>query len=240
MLRRISALLLVLLFAASAALAERYDEPVLKNPRDRYEAYMEKTDGSDALVMMMLDAMNDEAALVEENGPLTASMRHMDANGEVMDSDYVTLMNCEYGRILVISSGFTSYDAHVYIIGEEALMEDGGIFETMESGTNTEELEVLWGCYVYPFADFKMMHGMRQDENGYSYMLLRDAAGDLYEHVLGEGMKILEIRQYTPDENGDMVYKMRVTFSHDSDWEVPEEVLARMAENVKDSSKKNK
>ena len=240
MLKKVSVLLFVLLLAAGTALAEGYDEPAMKNPRDRYEAYMEETDGSETLVLMMLDAMNDESALIRENGPLRVNWNYMDVSGEIDEEFYVTLIEGEYGHIAMYSTRFDGYDIHEYIIGEERMVDVGGAFKTRESGISREEWEWMWESYIFPYADFEMMHGMRQDENGYSYMLLRDAAGDLYEHVLGKDMRILEIRQYSPDENGDMVYKMRVTFSHIDDWEIPDTVIDRMVENAKESGTGNK
>lgn len=71
---------------------------------------------------------------------------------------------------------------------------------------------------------------MRQDENGYSYFFIRSDEPYSFEFVVGEGMRILQLRVYTEDEDGVLKLHQCADYDVGPAWEIPQAVLDAMGE----------
>lgn len=220
------AMLLMLCLIFGMALAE-VDEPALKNPKDRYDIYFDQTDGSEELVFLMVDGVNDEAADVEAHGSLVMKHRFLVA-GMPMIKTNIILQNSEFGPMIVadVGDGNVMYslrnDAYIAIPGEPA---------AKAQGYSPEEFDWYWESFHFPYGRLEMLNGMRTDEAGNSYMLIKSDETMSFEFAMDGTMRIQQLRVYDHIGEGEMMLSLLVDYSVAPAVEIPEDVLALMHED---------
>lgn len=229
--RKLIALLIVALLICGAAVAEP-DAPAMKNPEERYEAYMEQTDGSEYAVFVMLDSANDEAADVAEHGAVNAHHRFLDENGETTQEVTISVQDSEFGHMVVSTVGEGLLSSRVYTLGARNYLTFMGVLgDRFEEGTQ-EDFDWYWESYHFPYGSLDTLNGMRQDENGYTYFLIKSDDTMSFEFAVGEGMRIEQLRSYTRDANGDLALDLIVDYSVGAALPVPEAVQAAIREDL--------
>lgn len=216
------ALFLSLVLLCASAFAEGPDDPTLKNPRERYEMYVDKTDGSEDLIYGVLDAINDEAEAVAEHGSLTVRQSYIDETGMEIGTFETTLLDSEYGRMMrIFQSGLAIYvwGTHYYATFLNFVVDSGEMF-------TQEEFDWQWESYHFPFGSLEVLHGVRQDDAGYSYFLVKSNDGYTFEFVVGENMSIEQIRLYRENEQGEICLDMIVRYEYGTHKDIPATVLA--------------
>ncbi len=216
------------MLVCGTALAENWDAPALKNPKERYEIYFEETDGSENQLFGLLDAMNDEAETVAKHGCLKVIISNVDAQGEKQSSIYTYVQDSEFGHMIVYSYTPSTAFGATYAVGPRNYPVMFGVLgDPFENGAQ-EDFDWYWGSYHFPFGRLELMHGVRQDENGYSYFLIKSDDRMTFEFVAGEDLEIVEIRAYEPDQDGTLALTTLVNFEDCAAVEVPENVRAAM------------
>ena len=75
------------------------------------------------------------------------------------------------------------------------------------------------------------MHGLRQDEAGNSYMLVKSDETMTFEFAMGSDMRIEQLRVYDHLSEDEMVLSLVVDYSVGPAIEIREDVLALMRED---------
>ena len=225
-------LLACVLMLCGTAFAEGFDEPLLKNPIERYENPMGETDGSEVTLYMLLDSMNDEAALVEEYGALTVTMTFVDETGAPVQQVDNVFQNSPFGKMQIMRSGKGLFAQEVYMV-------DGHSFamflkQPSYSGQlqTSEEFDAYWESYLFPFGPLDALLGLRQDEAGNAYFLIRSDDVTVFEFATGVNTKIHELRMYSVTEDGETVLSALITNSVGEAEPIPEKVAALIAETL--------
>lgn len=231
--KKLIVILLVFVFAFCSALAEGLDEPALKNPQERYEMYTEETDGSETVLYIMLDAQNDEAADVEEYGCLRSINTFVGPDGREGMSTYTLLQNSEFGRVMINSITPEPLFGATYSIGMHNYTSMFGSAERIEDVfySTEEEFNWYWEAFHFPYGSLEVLNGVRQDENGNTYFLVKSNDGISFEFATGESMSVDEIRVYQKNENGDLALISLVHFETCDAVQIPESVLELMRED---------
>lgn len=228
--KKLLALLLVLL-VSGCALAE-IEAPALVNPH-LAEGYVitEFNDEQNEISYLTLDGCNDELAIIEEYGSLTAVSEFIQ-DGEVTRTERSTMIPSPYGRMLIMQAQPNGMDMEIYAAGDVSVVCINGIWTHTENGFSTEDIDYMWENYRFPFCPFLSFLGMRETPGGMLHMLALSSEGRIYEYVtsgLTAGMEILEIRRYSLDEDENYVYDLRVTFEFGK-AEIPDEALRMLGE----------
>lgn len=228
--KKLFAALLGAMLLFNIALAEEWDSPALRNPKERYEYYFDETDGSEQLLFAMLDVVNDEESTVAEYGALKVVVSNVDASGRKQSSTYTYVQECEFGPMLVNAATPEPSLGAVYTVGtHNYLMFLGKLTESYETGTK-EDFDWYWSSFHFPFGSLELLHCMRQDEAGYSYFLVKSDDSMSFEFVTDGSMEIMEIRTYEA-EDGELVLKNIVNFEPCAAVEIPEDALEAMAKD---------
>lgn len=235
--KRLLAALTVLALAAMPALglAEGtatgdFEAPAPLNPQERYEEPVEETEGNDQLLFMTLDARNDEAADIEEYGALyiTEHPVQNEVSG-VMASVEMSIQDCPYGRVICSAMQLQGIDATLYSIGERTFIYANG--EVLRRTIYTQEqYDFFCQSYHFPYGGLESVKGVRQDENGYLYFLIKNGEGRDFEFVTDADMRILQLRIYESNGDGDMALASYIDYGVGPAWEIPQPVLDAMGE----------
>ena len=206
------------------------DSPALKDPGARYEYYTEETDGSEYMMFAMLDAVNDEAADITEYGALFITENQL-LNDEGVPAVKIgmTLQDSPYGTVLISNMRFLWIDESTYSIGTHTWTYDGSRAEEAE-GFEQELFDYYTESYHFPYGSLEAMNGVRQDENGYTYYLIRSSEEMSFEFVVGEGMRIVQLRVYTRNEDGELALTSYADYATGPAVEIPQPVLDAMGE----------
>ena len=209
--RRWMALLMLLIMCVPAC-AEGLDTPALTNPGERYEMYFEQTDGSEMSLFMLMDMQNDEKAIVEEYGALQIDMNFVDETGAITDVISNIIQMSEYGPLQIIRYGSGIFAMEMYCIEDKTYNYCMARASREDGVYTTEEFAYNWESLKFPYGTLDMLHGVRQDEAGNTYVLIR--SDDLYtfEFAAGENMDIKEIRVYMKDADGTLVLWSTTTY----------------------------
>ena len=235
----LSALLMLLGCAAaeeSAAATTRpgLTEPPLRNPQDYYEVYFEQTDGSEDMVFMLLDSMNDEADMVEEHGSVTLVHRFVDENGECTFEFCITLLKCEYGNVMYTWSDDPEM-SDAYISPYVAVtVKNGEVTDVSKNIDLTNNLDDYWGSFVFPYVTPQTLNGVRQDDDGNTCYLVTNTAGGRCEYVTGENMDLKETRLYEKEDD-DWILSTVINPRYD-DLSLPDVVLAEIAKAAQEEN----
>lgn len=205
-----------------------FDEPALVNPRERYETWFDKTDGSDYAVFAMLDAMNDEAADIEKYGALYVTEHPMlDDQGRPTLTTELALQDGPYGKMICTQTQILWMKALTYTVGEDMFIYDGDTVERTD-GDDQEQFDYYCESYHFPYGPLDALNGIRQDENGYNYFFIRSDENRSFEFVTGEGLRILQLRVYEKNGDGDLALTSYADYDVGPAWEIPQPVLDAM------------
>ena len=202
-----------------------FDEPALSGPEARYTDYfMDETDGSEEMVFMLLDSMNDEAEDMRDGALLITENWYVGEDGAPGMQVRYWLQQSPFGAMMISRLKMSWADDTVYFCGTNAFMYDGETLESVE-GFSAEDMEFYTTSYHFPYGRLEMMQGVRQDENGYTYFFVKSDDSTSFEFVIGEGMRIQQLRVYTRDEEGVLKLNNYVDYGTGPALEVPQAVL---------------
>ena len=216
------------LICFSGALAEEPDGPALKNPQERYEIYMDATDGSESLVFALLDASNDEAQDIEAHGALKICTRYVDSEGETIATLYQSLQNSEFGRLIISSmSGRKPVLSGIYQLeGRDYQFENGALVDVEETGA--DGFDFYWTSSHFPYGSLELLNGVRQDESGRSYFLVKSSEDRSFEFVADDSLRIEELRIYER-QGEDLVLTSVCEYSTGSALAIPSTIRAALS-----------
>jgi len=206
------------------------DEPALKNPEERYETFFEKTDGSDYLIFVALDNMNDEADDIAEHGALYITENQF-LNGEGKPTAHIdiSLQSTPYGTVIIASTKFLWMEFTSYSIGTHTWSYDGETASPTD-GLEQEDYDFYIESYHFPYGRLELLNSIRQDENGYTYYFIKSEDFRSFEFVTGENMRIVQLRVYERNDDGELVLNSYVDYDVGPAQEIPQAVLDAMGE----------
>lgn len=238
--KRLAAWLMVFaLLAGVTVMAEeeaaKPDEPLLTNPRERYEMYTETTDGSDQIMFVMLDSVNDEETIIAESGSITVYCDLLDDKGDTQVTMIQGLTIVDGLKLLRISYVYAEQKVeaqdvvNIYVTQDSMYMIENGSLTTQPNSMDSEEFLGTWSAFYFPYTVIDVLHGVRQTDGGFTYFLVSDALGDLYEYVTA-GMRLVDTRVYTPDEEGVYHLYMRMRYGFGEEPELPDMIKQALAD----------
>lgn len=233
-------LMAIALLSGMAGMAEEEaatpDEPLLTNPRERYEMYTETTDGSDQLLFAMLDGVNDEETIIADTGSITVYCDMLDDKGDVQVTMIQGLTIADGVKLLRISyiaaeqyMGEALDSVNIYVTQDTLYMIENGSLTTKPSTIAPEDYLSTWSAYYFPYTAIDVLHGVRQTDGGFTYFLASDKLGDLYEYVTN-GLRIIDTRIYTPDGEGGYWLYMRLRYAFGEEPELPDMIKQALGE----------
>lgn len=225
MFRRILVFMLVLASLSPLALSESWDEPALKNPQDAYEFFIEESDGSEQMLFGMIDIMNEELAIAEEHGAVKFIMSYIGPDGTPIITVNNYLQLSEFGNVHIVETSFFGEVSTVYNIGTNMYQVFEDEISVTENGYTLEEADWFWNSYIFPFGRLEVMNGMRQDENGYSYFLIKSDETMTFEYVVGDSMKVKQLRVYSSDGNGNLELSIVVDYDVSEAQPLPDDLI---------------
>ena len=208
-----------------------FDEPALKNPKDRYEAYVEETDGSEYPLFVVLDTLNDEAEEIEKNGALRITQgMYLDENGEPMLTVRIVMQNTLYGTVLITGVEYMGIreDETLYTIRDITFSDTNGKIER-DDFTTQGDYDYYIESFHFPYGTLEAMNGMRQDDNGYTYILIRSDEDFTFEFVTAN-MHIKQLRVYERGDDDELELTSLVDYTLGEAEEIPQEVLDAFGE----------
>lgn len=216
--------LLILPFSAQAA---GWQAARPKNPEIDYEYYVEQTDGSEQLIFAMLDEMNDEASDMSEGGALYIQENHVDVDGNSLLETKIILQDSEFGPMFIYYMDEYSMITYVLDTFAYATIDGELVSEPMEIYTQ-EDIEFYLESYHFPYGSLEMLNGVRQDDHGYTYFLIQSDETASFEFVVGENMRIEELRIYMRNSDNELCLESIVGYSTGESLEIPAHVRAAM------------
>lgn len=235
MIKRIFISILVLSFLIPIAYSESWQAPALKNPQDAYEYYIEETDGSDQMIFGVIDIMNEEAAIAEEHGAVKFTMSFIGPDGTPMITTYNYLQKSEFGNVHIMETTNWGETSIVYNIGTKMYQLQEDTISVTDNGYTLEEADWFWNSYIFPFGNLEVLNGVRQDENGYTYFLIKSDDIMTFEYVVGDGMKIKQLRVYYSDGSGNHELAILVDYGVSEAQPLPKDLidlLTQTAESI--------
>lgn len=209
-----------------------FDEPALIDPKDRYEIYTDETDGSEDLIFGVLDAMNDEAAEIEEHGALLITENPiLNDSGKPITKVQLVIQDSPYGKMIISETRFLWMKAQTYSLKSLDLVYDGNTVEQTDAFTG-DDFDFYCESYHFPYGRLETLNGVRQDENGYTYFLVKSDDSMSFEFVVGKDMRILQTRVYEKNEDGHLALLSFVDFEVGPAWEIPQAVLDAIDEQL--------
>ena len=103
-----------------------FDEPALTHPEERYEFFLDDTDGSEEVIYYMLDAANDEAEDIAEHGALLVTEHQLlDKDGKPSLTVDMSLQDSPYGKVCILKPRSVWMRMDAYSIGSYVFSYDG-------------------------------------------------------------------------------------------------------------------
>ena len=216
--------------AAEAEKRASFDAPALIDPQTRYDPFFEQTDGSEQMLFMMLDSMNDEAQTVEEHGALYLTENLMlDGEGDPALQVFTAVQNSRYGYVMISRAAMFGVTVTRYCVGGYGFITYNDEGPEPDGSLTKEYLDYYCQSCHFPYGNLETMNGMRQDENGYNYFFVRSEEIRSFEYVC-EGFDIVQLRVYEKNEEGRLALTSYVDYGAGPAWEIPQPVLDMMAE----------
>lgn len=240
MIKRIFISILVLSFLIPIAYSESWQAPALKNPQDAYEYYVEETDGSDQMIFGVIDIMNEEAAIAEEHGAVKFTMSFIGPDGTPMITTYNYLQKSEFGNVHIMETTNCGETSIVYNIGTKMYQLQEDTISVTDNGYTQEEADWFWNSYIFPFGNLEVLNGVRQDENGYTYFLIKSDDTMTFEYVVGDGMKIMQLRVYYSDGSGNHELAILVDYGVSEAQPLPQDLIDLLAQTAESAPSMNK
>ena len=208
-----------------------FDAPALRDPEERYEILWDSFDESQQMLFWLMDTQNDEETDIEKNGALYATESiSPDDNGVPAVQVRITIQKCPYGKMMI---------SEMYMPGTaEALGRTYTCNTVMLTGEETgqivavrqEDFDFYCESYHFPYGPLDTIRGMRQDENGYLYYLIKSDDSMTFEFVTGNNMHIEQLRIYETDKDGVQWLTSYVDYDVGPALEVPQDVLDAIGE----------
>lgn len=236
MFRRILVFMLVLAFWSPLALSESWEEPALLNPQDAYEYFIEESDGSEQMLFGMIDIMNEELAIAEEHGAVKFIMSYIGPDGTPMITVNNYLQLSEFGNVHIVETSFFGEVSTVYNIGTNMYQVFEDEISVTENGYTLEEADWFWNSYIFPFGRLEVLNGVRQDENGYSYFLIKSDDTMTFEYVVGDSMKIRQLRVYYSDGSGNLELAILVDYGVSEAQPLPKDLIDHLTQTAESTS----
>lgn len=206
------------------------DEPALKNPKERYEFFMDSTDGSEYMMYVMLDSANDEASDIAEYGALyITENQFLNDEGKPTAHIDISLQSTPYGTVMVASTKFLWMEFTSYSIGTHTWSYDGETASPTDS-LEQDDYDFYIESYHFPYGSLETLNGVRQDANGYTYFLIKSSEEMTFEFVIGSAMRIVQLRVYTLNDDGELALTSYVDYDVGPAQEIPQAVLDAMGE----------
>lgn len=240
MIKRIFISILVLSFLIPIAYSESWQAPALKNPQDAYEYYVEETDGSDQMIFGVIDIMNEEAAIAEEHGAVKFIMSFIGPDGTPMITTYNYLQKSEFGNVHIMETTNWGETSIVYNIGTKMYQLQEDTISVTDNGYTPEDADWIWNSYIFPFGNLEVLNGVRQDENGYTYFLIKSDDTMTFEYVVGDGMKIKQLRVYYSDGSGNHELAILVDYGVSEAQPLPQDLIDLLAQTAESAPSMNK
>ncbi len=223
--------MLGLLIFSSVAFAAGPQAPALKKPEALYGTYFEKTDGSEQLVYLLLDQTNDERRSIEQNGALEIHQSLFNDAGEVVQELYITLQNCDFGKMMITSSLPSPQISASYAVGDRLYRTALGLLLERKENPDAQYIDYCWENVHFPYGPLQVLNAVREDGWGYKYFLARSDEGKSFEFVSDAGMFIEELRIYLRNENGDLALNSVLKYSLGKAKPIPAMVQSAMRED---------
>ncbi len=205
-----------------------FDEPALINPEERYETFFEKTDGSEYPMYVLLDQMNDEAKDIEEYGALYITENlNLNNDGKPLLKLKMAIQDSPYGIVMIGEESFLWMKMNTYSINTYTFIYDGKTVE-QDNSFSQDDYEYYCESYHFPYGNLDTMNGVRQDENGYNYFFIKSEDFRSFEFVVGENMRIVQLRVYEKNDDGILALTSFVDYDVGPAWEIPQAVLDEM------------
>ena len=209
------------------------DTPAPRDPKSRYEDwYVEETDGSEYLMFVMLDGMNDEAEEIKENGALRVAQHILDPSGAELATTYINMQETDYGIVMITrveANGEMKGDVLYTIGGTTFCLKDGAI-ESEDDFCTQENYEFYIESFHFPYGSLQVLHGVRTDENGHAYYLIRSSDSMTFEFATN-GLKIEQLRVYCSlGDDDELLLMSTVDYTLGPAEEIPQEILDAFGE----------
>ena len=81
-----------------------------------------------------------------------------------------------------------------------------------------------------------MLNGVRQDENGYSYFLIKSDDTMTFEYVVGGSMKIRQLRVYYSDGSGNLELAILVDYGVSEAQPLPKDLIDHLTQTAESTS----
>lgn len=206
--------------------------PPLKNPETFYgETFIgDNSDGSEAVIFIMLDTCNDEKSSIANNGALSVQDCVRVGEDEFLMLN-VTIQDSPYGGLIMCTMDLDEDNVYTYYMcGETVYYTLNGELTEKEplEGSIDEYIE----NYHFPYIPLLLnLRGVYQDNGGLSYFLVRIEGDAELEYVVGDGMRILQTRLYELDENGDWNLTEFLDYDAALAVEIPENIMNEIAKD---------
>lgn len=240
MIKRIFVSILILSLLIPFACSESWQTPALKNPQDAYEYYIEETDGSEQMIFGVIDIMNEELAIVEEHGAVKFVMSYIGSDGTPMIVVDNYLQKSEFGNVHIVETTHLGETSTVYNIGTKMYQLREDSISVTDSGYTQEEADWFWNSYIFPFGRLEVLNGVRQDENGYSYFLIKSDDTMTFEYVVGDSMKIRQLRVYYSDGSGNLELAILVDYGVSEAQPLPKDLIDHLTQTAESAPSMNK
>ena len=215
-------------------------ERALVNPQEKYDYFVEESDGSEQMLFMMVDLMNDEQSIVEQDGSVLIVQHFLLNDGETAE-DYIQMETrlyvTDYGRVCQFTAFMGGEQYGDYFMTEDYIYRlDGSDKVNVEKTDNDfEDFEGTWENWVFPYyAPLETLTSTRQDEDGYTYFLVISDGGDsLLEYVVStSGMALVGMNHYMRGDEDDNYYLWMYTeVVRGEGAEIPVKILQAISEN---------
>lgn len=227
--KKLFVLILCLIVLMPAAFSEDWDAPALLNPQEAYDYFVTETDGSDQMLFQIIDIMNEEKAIAEEYGAVKFYMTLYDdsANPAITMVHYLQI--CDFGYLHITEVTYDDETYYTYDIQDKMYSLIGDQVTVSDSSANdSDDPDWYWNSYVFPFGRLEVLNCMRQDANGYSYFLIKSDDYMTFEYVIGDSMKIRQLRIYTVNAQNDLQLSIVVDYDTSEAQPVPQAVLDKI------------
>lgn len=204
--------------------------PPMENPELLYgDTYFENgSDGSEVILFYLLDAANDEQNEVTDETALVIT-----EHTRIGDKEFVVLnnvwQNSEFGKVFICSFDIDGCNKTYYMTSKYVYYTTDGVLteKVDEESMGGLPFEEFVSNYHFPYGPIETMLGMYQDENGYTYFLVKSTEFEEFEYVAGEGLFIEQMRYYMYSDGIWQLFEY-LDYSIGAPVEIPEFVLAEM------------
>ena len=140
----------------------------------------------------------------------------------------MVLQDSPFGTMVIMDASVDDVTLVTYACGEEAFFDMMG--SVSPTTLPTMDYEYFIDSYHFPYGSLDALNGIRQDENGYTYLLIRSDETMSFEFVVGSHLRIEQLRVYVRGEDGALTLTSYVDYDRGPAREIPQAVLDAFAE----------